>query len=247
MQCYNCWDEGHKSSDCKNEQKCRVCLKTAHNPGSPECEFYTTAKNVVVFKGKDNPISNFFQCEIRVFGENHQSAEHAFQLTKAIRAGNLEAADKVRTSKTALDAKRVGNTIRTPDKWETEQYEVMENIIYSKAEQVDEFRTKLESCGANSTFAEATVDSLWGTGLDVKATLHTDPLKWPGKNELGKIVKKVSVKYARKVRSASVPRKKSKHDESQKSMEKFIRDLRRGRTKRNIASDSGESDLSTHE
>ena len=247
LQCFNCWGEGHKSDDCEEEKKCRVCLQPGHAPGSELCDHYAKAKNVVAFKGKENPISNFYPCDLRVFGEMHQSAEHAFQLTKAVRSGNMEAAEKVRSAKTALDAKRIGATVRDPQDWATEKLEVMEEIVSSKAEQVPEFRSKLESVGSNAVFAEATLDAHWGTGLDVNATLHTDPSKWPGKNELGKIVKKVAGGYTRRVRSASVPRRNTKLDGSQQCMDKFIRDLKRGRSKRPKTSESGESDLSSYE
>ena len=247
LQCFNCWGEGHKSTECKQEKKCRVCLQPGHVPGSELCEHFATAKNVIAFKGKENPISNFYPCDLRVFGERHQSAEHAFQLTKAIRAGNTDAAEKVRSAKTALDAKRIGATVRDPEEWATEKLDVMEEIVGSKPEQVPEFRSKLESVGSNAVFAEATLDAHWGTGLDVNATLHTDPSRWPGKNELGNIVKKIASKYTRRVRSASVPRRNTKQDDSQQCMDKFIRDLKRGRSKRPKTSESGDSDLSTHE
>ena len=137
--------------------------------------------------------------------------------------------------------------MRDPQDWATEKLEIMEEIVSSKAEQVPEFRSKLESVGSNAVFAEATLDAHWGTGLDVNATLHTDPSKWPGKKELGKIVKKVAGGYTRRVRSASVPRRNTKLDDSQQCMDKFIRDLKRGRSKRPKTSESGESDLSSYE
>ena len=195
-------------------------------PGSELCEHYAKATNVVAFKGKENPISNFYPCDLRVFGEMHQSAEHAFQLTKAVRSGNMEAAEKVRSAKTALDAKRIGATVRDPQDWATEKLEVMEEIVNSKAEQVPEFRSKLESVGSNAVFAEATLDAHWGTGLDVNATLHTDHSKWPGKNELGKIVKKVAGGYTRRVRSKrEVPR--GVRNSKVRRQDKFRRDWSR--------------------
>ena len=42
------------------------------------------SQNIVAFQGKANPIFNFYPCEIKVFGEVHQSAEHANQFKKAI-------------------------------------------------------------------------------------------------------------------------------------------------------------------
>ena len=47
-----------------------------------------------------------------MFGESHASAEHAYQLTKAIRSGDITSAEKIRDSKTALDAKKIGKTVR---------------------------------------------------------------------------------------------------------------------------------------
>ena len=174
LQCFNCWGEGHKSDDCEEEKKCRVCLQPGHAPGSELCEHYAKAKNVVAFKGKENPISNFYPCDLRVFGEMHQSAEHAFQLTKAVRSGNMEAAEKVRSAKTALDAKRIGATVRDPQDWATEKLEVMEEIVSSKAEQVPEFRSKLESVGSNAVFAEATLSAWTNFSVTLSAAVQRD-------------------------------------------------------------------------
>ena len=85
---------------------CRVCHEPGHEPGSPDCKHYKQTENVVALQGKENPISNFFPCEIKIFGEQHQSAEHAYQLTKALRSGDLGAVEKVRNASTALDAKK---------------------------------------------------------------------------------------------------------------------------------------------
>jgi predicted NAD-dependent protein-ADP-ribosyltransferase YbiA (DUF1768 family) len=69
---------------------------------------------VIAFHGKDYPCSNFFPCEVKVFGENHASAEHAYQLTKAIQSGDITSAEKIRKAKTALDAKKIGKRVRDP-------------------------------------------------------------------------------------------------------------------------------------
>ena len=50
------------------------------------------AVQIVVCQGKSNPLSSFYPCDLKVFGVHHKSADHAYQLTKAIRA---EAANKV--------------------------------------------------------------------------------------------------------------------------------------------------------
>lgn len=68
----------------------------------------------VAFQGKDNTLSNFYPCEIKAFGEVQQSAEHAYQFTKAIRSGDMVAVQKIRESSTALEAKRISHTVKDP-------------------------------------------------------------------------------------------------------------------------------------
>lgn len=134
-QCFNCWKSGHRDHQCTSEKLCRVCHGPGHEPGSEDCQHFKQTANVVAFQGKDNPISNFFPCEIKVFGEEHRLAEHAYQLTKALRAGNLYAAEKVRNAPTALDAKKVG-TVKDPEGWNDQKLGLMEEILFAKSEQV---------------------------------------------------------------------------------------------------------------
>lgn len=52
----NCWGE-HWWSKCSDQKRCRICLKTDHEPGSEESEaFVENHKHVVSFAGADNPI-----------------------------------------------------------------------------------------------------------------------------------------------------------------------------------------------
>lgn len=64
-----------------------------HTTVSPECQQYEdNPTNVVMFQGKENPISNLF-----AFGEHHQSAGH----------NNPNVTQKVKESESTLDAKRI--------------------------------------------------------------------------------------------------------------------------------------------
>lgn len=240
MQCFNCWETGHRKHQCKNDRKCRVCRETGHAPGSSECKHYvdpTNSGDVIAFQGKSHPLSNFYPCHLNVFGEKHKSAEHAYQMTKAIRAGDLEAAKKVREAGTALDAKRIGHTVKDPQGWHKEKETVMEEIVSAKVEQIPEVKAKLENSNSSTIFAEGTFDMQWGTGLDVDATLHTDHKKWPGENKLGKIYQRIASKLTRKLRSSSLPRRGATN-EGQSNIEDFLKDLKKGR-KKNDKSDAG--------
>ena len=205
IQCYNCWETGHTARNCSSKSLCRVCRKEDHEPGSPECPHYAHPTDVIAFQGKDDPLSNFYESELKIFGETHKTAEHAYQLTKALRAGNIEAAERVRNSDTALDAKRIGHTVKNPDAWDSQKRKVMEEIISAKAEQLPKMQDIFRDSTGGAAYAHSTLDTFWGTGLNSKATMNTDNTKWPGENTLGQIMKKVSVKYARKLRSASLP------------------------------------------
>lgn len=74
-------------------------------------------------------LSNFYPVDVNVNGENHKSAEHAFQLTKALRNGDINAAGRIRIANTQLYAKRIGDTINTNPAWETEKVEVMTSYL----------------------------------------------------------------------------------------------------------------------
>ena len=120
LKCYNCWETGHRKQQCKNEKVCRVCREPGHVSGSTECKHYAQTPEtgeIVVFQGKSNPLSNLYPCDNIVFGELHKSVEHACKLTKAIRAGNLDAAKMVREAATAFNVKQIGHKITDLQKW----------------------------------------------------------------------------------------------------------------------------------
>lgn len=133
---------------------------------------------------------------------------------------------KVRKAEKALDAKRIGHNIRDPQDWQSEKEAVMEEIVNAKVDQVPEINTKLETFNNDTMYSEGTFDMEWGIGLDVDATLHTDPKKWPYENKLGKIYQKIAYKFGRKLRSASVPRTKGATNERQPNIEELLKDVR---------------------
>lgn len=103
IKCKNCLEHGHYARNCKNDKRCKVCKKTCREPGSKKCEQYEEdSENIVAFYGHKNLLSNFYSIDVN--GGNHKSAEHAFQLTKALRNSDINAAERNRSMNTALDA-----------------------------------------------------------------------------------------------------------------------------------------------
>ena len=80
--CTQCWDIGHTMRNCKNKPRCKVCKNPGHKPGDQKCASYQIQENVTAFNGKDEILSNFYPCDLRVFEVQHKSAEHAFQYCK---------------------------------------------------------------------------------------------------------------------------------------------------------------------
>lgn len=167
-------------------------------------------KNVEVSNGDKSILSNFYPCQINVFGESFSSAEQAYQLIKAIRTSTLIAAEKIREAKTALDCKMIGKTVSGSPQWRLEAKSVMEEIIDAKVSQLSEMKKLLSSSKPSVIFAHSVYDRYWGSGLDADKTLHTNPDAWPGRNVLGKIIKQCAEKCRARPRAWSQPRHQRK-------------------------------------
>lgn len=63
---------------------------------------------------------------------------------------------------------------------------------YAQSRPVERLSREVGGSQSQVSFAEATFDTVRGTGLDVTGTKGTDPSKWPGDNKLGLIVKKAA-------------------------------------------------------
>ncbi|XP_062583223.1 uncharacterized protein LOC134244991 [Saccostrea cucullata] len=137
--CTNCWGTNHTRSRCTSATCCKVCKQPGHAPGDKSCPHYEPQKHVIPFCGADDVLSNFFPCELNFCGVKHKSAEHAFQYTKALRCGDLDAANTIKDTDDALSALRLGKNIKTNEQWESTKKEVMEDILENKCVQVPVF------------------------------------------------------------------------------------------------------------
>ena len=62
----------------------------------------SSSRNVLACNGKNNVLSKFFLCDLRIFRPQHKSAEHDFQYRRALRCGDHEAVMQIQQSETAL-------------------------------------------------------------------------------------------------------------------------------------------------
>ena len=86
-----------------------------------------------------------------------------------------------RDARTALDAKRIGDTVLKSDAFKKEEMSLMEEVLVAKMEQVPSFKAELSKSSVNTIFVETTFDDQWGSGLNRNGTMFTMSEKWPGK------------------------------------------------------------------
>ena len=171
-----------------SQRVCFVCGRPGHRQGNPDCPAYLSCDNedVIAFQGQNDTLSNFYSCQLSIYGKQFKSSEHAYQWKKAQELGYDRLAKKIYFAKHAGEAKRLAKDI-TPEKseeWERQRVDVMRQILRKKAKDCPEFRTTLELSGTK-ILAEATSDKFWATGLFKNDTFRTDPKFWPGRNTLG--------------------------------------------------------------
>ena len=187
--CSKCHQEGHYRRQCTGEECCIVCKDSSHQAGDPVCSGSAKQvhKQVTAFAGKLDPLSNFYPCEIRVFGVKHRSAEHAYQYSKAIQGGKDTIANRILESDTAYHAKTEASYLPYNPNWGDQKEKVMQTVLQSKAKYCPEFREAL--INSENVIAEAVPGELfWSTGLNKEITLRVKKASWPGKNRMGKLL-----------------------------------------------------------
>ena len=168
---------------------CSVCQTPGHRIGDVNCEARNSGQEIIPFKSQHSILSNFYMCDIELFGETFKSAEHAYQWKKATVANQSTLAIQIKRAIHAGKAKGLSKAISDEfcKDWQNKSIDVMQEIITAKAQQVPEFRDSLINSG-ETYLAEATYDKFWASGLSVDDTPKVDPKYFPGSNNLGLIL-----------------------------------------------------------
>ncbi len=201
--CFNCKQDDHIGRNCPHPKLCKVCLTPGHEPGSPLCVHYTSHKNMRVFGGFEDPMSNHFEVEggFEYNHVNYKTVENAWFYQKGIKNGQERLANDCRDAPNAKEAKYLGKGIRCAPDWDHQPYayETMKGICRAKYSKEGRARDSLKNCWDNGyEIVEAVPKndcSFWGTGLSKEATLHTERHKWNGKNTLGKVLTVLAVEF----------------------------------------------------
>ena len=171
--------------DSQFKPHCLVCNTPGHKIGDETCKARST-QEVIPFRSHHNVLSNFYMCDINVWGKTFRSSEHAYQWKKAMDVGKVMLAEDIRNAEHAGKAKRLSKAIPedTTAEREAQCLKIMQTIVNAKAAQVPEFRQGLLDT-EQSYLAEATFDKFWASGLSSEDTEKIDPKYFPGQNKLG--------------------------------------------------------------
>jgi ribA/ribD-fused uncharacterized protein len=119
---------------------------------------------------------------------NAKSAEHAFQYSCAIRAGDSEMGKKIIEALTAIAAKKLSKILHYSPDWETDKVNVMKEIMVQKSKQIEGFNDALIE-SKNTTLAEAVPNEyFWSNGLPKDDLQYTRKRFWPGKNTMDNLL-----------------------------------------------------------
>ena len=117
----------------------------------------------VYFHGARSPLSNFYPCSLTMNNVHFKSSEHAFQYQKCIQHGDQSKAANILKAETALDAKRIGDTIPKNSEWNDTMQGKMYDILKAKSRQCPQFVTALINSNSRPLI-EDTPNSYWGRG-----------------------------------------------------------------------------------
>jgi hypothetical protein len=195
--CTNCFKKDHTRSRCKLPAACKACRKTGHNPGDEACENYQ-AKNLklTIIQENNEPLSNTYECELKVMGMTFNSAEQAYQYSKAIRRGQPDIANDILKSPSPKIAKSKAKFLKYDEKWTKDQkMELMQQILTAKAEQVPDFKSALVESGKQPIVYANKYEYEWASGMTAEETQRTKKCGWPGQNLLGTVLDKIRASF----------------------------------------------------
>ena len=150
-------------------------ISTQGSPYTPKR--YSKPSPKVLFRGHENPLSNFYPVKgLKHKGNYFNSSEAAYQFEKAKQMGNEKMANRILNAKTGIKAMNLGSKVKSNEEWQTQKAKVMESVIHAKLSVCKDARDSLLKSG-NSEIIEDTGHPFWARGQDGK-----------GLNMMGKIL-----------------------------------------------------------
>lgn len=96
------------------ENVCRRCKEEGHRAfNTDQCPAFIDSPidNITFFSQSSDPLCNFYQCNIRIYGEKFRSSEAAYQWAKMRFIGRYDYAHDIMRSSSAVQAKNISKRI----------------------------------------------------------------------------------------------------------------------------------------
>lgn len=150
-----------QSSDAENVMPHVLPLSAPPAPTPPPLQ------HKILFHGHQHPLSNFFPCTLDLYDKQWANSEAAYQYRKALEYSEWETAEQIAQCSRGIDAKRLGDRIKTDQRWWDIRESVMMEVVTQKARQCWEFRNTLFASEGN-LLVEDTGHDFWGRGKQGK-------------------------------------------------------------------------------
>ena len=142
-----------------------------------------SSKPVTKFRGKHFFLSNFYPCQVEVFGRLFNSSEAAFMSQKSL---DRDYRKSIAECKDAKEAKKLGSEVNLREDWEEIKESIMKESLLAKFSQNEELRQKLLSTqGLYLEEGNYWHDNFWGNCYCPRC------FKNNGKNTLGVLLMEV--------------------------------------------------------
>lgn len=110
-----------------------------------------------------SPLSNFYNCELLIWGKTFSSSEQGYQYFKAVFHELMVLAEQIRATHDPKKVYRLGKAIVTSKAWEAQKVGLMLHILRHKWWQSGQFRAHVELY-KDCVFTEDTRNAFWGIG-----------------------------------------------------------------------------------
>ena len=156
-------------------------------------------------QGANHPLSNFHPCRMTFNNQQHKSAEHAYQYTKATFCANHYAASAILQAPNAYVAKHIGNQIKqqctphTLKQWDHKKLEVMRDLLNQKFNQSKNFKDALLASGAQRLTHDL-IDPFWGSSFSSRKHGHLIQQDW-----FAKVLMEVRARHIPRIQRTTKP------------------------------------------
>jgi ribA/ribD-fused uncharacterized protein len=131
--------------------------------------------------------SQWWPVTFTIDGITYPTAEHWMMVAKAKLFGDLEILEKMLTTSSPADVKKLGRKVKNfePILWETHKYNIVVEGNLHKFSQHPVLKRFLLNTAENILVEASPLDTIWGIGMAADHPEINDPSSWRGENLLG--------------------------------------------------------------